>query len=210
MEKSENITELIKTLIKVQPLLKPAIRDKVNPYLKSKYADLSGVWDTCRDLLKENGLAVSQVCGINEYGSYLETILMHESGQWISGKYPLKPVKADDPQAMGSAMTYARRYSLAAILGIVTEDDDAEDAMGRQTESKPKTATRPEPQRDPAIPAPKAATMEQLNKLDAFKKAGKNIKIKVDAYGWPITKLSELTYDQAEKLINDFSAEVKK
>ena len=146
MEKSENITELIKTLIKIQPLLKPAIRDKVNPYLKSKYADLSGVWDTCRDLLKENGLAVSQVCGINEYGSYLETILMHESGQWISGKYPLKPVKADDPQAMGSAMTYARRYSLAAILGIVTEDDDAEVAMGRPTETKTRET------RDPAIP----------------------------------------------------------
>ena len=210
MEKSENIAEIIKALIKVQPQLKPAIKDKANPFLKSKYADLSGVWDTCRDLLKESGLAVVQVCGIGDNGSYLETILMHESGQWISGKYPLKPVKDDDPQAMGSAMTYARRYNLAAILGIVTDDDDAEGAMGRQTESKPKTATRPEPQRDPAIPAPKAATQEQLNKLDAYKKAGKNIKIKVDTYGWSITRLAELTYDQAEKLINDFSAEVKK
>lgn len=210
MEKSENIAEIIKALIKIQPQLKPAIKDKANPFLKSKYADLSGVWDSCRDLLKESGLAVVQVCGIGDNGSYLETILMHESGQWISGKYPLKPVKDDDPQAMGSAMTYARRYNLAAILGIVTDDDDAEGAMGRQTESKPKTATRPEPQRDPAIPAPKAATQEQLNKLDAYKKAGKNIKIKVDTYGWSITKLSELTYDQAEKLINDFSAEVKK
>jgi hypothetical protein len=210
VEKSENIAEIIKALIKIQPQLKPAIKDKANPFLKSKYADLSGVWDSCRDLLKESGLAVVQVCGIGDNGSYLETILMHESGQWISGKYPLKPVKDDDPQAMGSAMTYARRYNLAAILGIVTDDDDAEGAMGRQTESKPKTATRPEPQRDPAIPAPKAATQEQLNKLDAYKKAGKNIKIKVDTYGWSITKLSELTYDQAEKLINDFSAEVKK
>lgn len=210
MEKSENIAEIIKALIKIQPQLKPAIKDKANPFLKTKYADLSGVWDSCRDLLKESGLAVVQVCGIGDNGSYLETILMHESGQWISGKYPLKPVKDDDPQAMGSAMTYARRYNLAAILGIVTDDDDAEGAMGRQTESKPKTATRPEPQRDPAIPAPKAATQEQLNKLDAYKKAGKNIKIKVDTYGWSITKLSELTYDQAEKLINDFSAEVKK
>lgn len=210
MEKSENIAEIIKALIKIQPQLKPAIKDKANPFLKTKYADLSGVWDSCRNLLKESGLAVVQVCGIGDNGSYLETILMHESGQWISGKYPLKPVKDDDPQAMGSAMTYARRYNLAAILGIVTDDDDAEGAMGRQTESKPKTATRPEPQRDPAIPAPKAATQEQLNKLDAYKKAGKNIKIKVDTYGWSITKLSELTYDQAEKLINDFSAEVKK
>jgi hypothetical protein len=210
VEKSENIAEIIKALIKIQPQLKPAIKDKANPFLKTKYADLSGVWDSCRDLLKESGLAVVQVCGIGDNGSYLETILMHESGQWISGKYPLKPVKDDDPQAMGSAMTYARRYNLAAILGIVTDDDDAEGAMGRQTESKPKTATRPEPQRDPAIPAPKAATQEQLNKLDAYKKAGKNIKIKVDTYGWSITKLSELTYDQAEKLINDFSAEVKK
>ena len=72
------------------------------------------------------------------------------------------------------------------------------------------TATKPAPQRDPGVPTNPPATQEQLNKLDAFKKAGKNIKIKVDAYGWPITRLAELTYDQAEKLINDFSAEVKK
>lgn len=138
MDKSENITELVKALINIQPLLKPAIKDKTNPFFKSKYADHAGVWDSCRDLLKDNKLAVSQICGIDANGSYLETVLMHESGQWISGKYPLRAVKADDPQALGSAMTYARRYNLAAILGVVTDDDDAEGAMERQPESRQK------------------------------------------------------------------------
>lgn len=143
MDKSENITELVKALIGMQPQLQPAIKDKANPFFKAKYADLAGVVESSRQLLSMHRLAISQVSSIDATGPYLETILMHESGQWISGKYPLKPVK-DDPQAMGSAMTYARRYTWAAILGIVTEDDDAEGAMGRQ-ETKTKTETKTNP-----------------------------------------------------------------
>lgn len=211
MEKSENITELVKALINIQPLLKPAIKDKTNPFFRSKYADLAGVWESCRDLLKDNKLAVSQVCGIDANGSYLETVLMHESGQWISGKYPLRAVKADDPQALGSAMTYARRYNLAAILGVVTDDDDdAEGAMGRQPESKQKPEQKSSQGRDPNNPPKNPATQEQLSQLETFKKAGKNIKTKVETYKWKIEKLSDLSFEQAERLIKEFSAEVKK
>jgi hypothetical protein len=136
MNKSENITDLVKSLINLQSELQPAVKDKSNPFLKSKYADLAGIADASRNLLKTNKLSLIQVCDIDASGPYLETILAHESGQWISGRYPLQAVKQNDPQALGSAMTYARRYTWAAILGIVTEDDDAEGAMDRKTESK--------------------------------------------------------------------------
>jgi hypothetical protein len=205
VEKSETITELSRALVKMQVSLKPAVRDKINPFLKSRYADLSGVWEVCRDLLQENRLAVIQVSGIDAGGAYLETILTHESGEWISGKYPLNPVKADDPQAMGSAMTYARRYTLAAILGIVTEDDDAEGAMGRPAVAGPKNKAG-----IPAPPAKKRITREQINRLEALKKAGKNIKNRIDSYGWQVERLSGLSFEQAEKLIKDLSVEEKK
>jgi hypothetical protein len=210
MEKSESITELSKALIKVQAALKPALKDKTNPYLKSKYTDLGGVWEVCRALLQENCLAVIQVSGIDTGGSYLETILAHESGEWISGRYPLKPVREDDPQALGSAMTYARRYSLAAILGIVTEDDDAEAAMPRPPEVKQKIKIAPVEERYPEVFARRPVTAAQLDSLEGFKKAGKNIKNVVDVYKWRIAKLSDLTFEQAETLIRELGSEVKK
>jgi hypothetical protein len=206
MEKSESITELTKALIKVQESLKPAVRDKNNPFLKTKYADLSGVWDVCRNLLQQNKLAVAQVGGIDVGGSYLETILAHESGEWISGKYPLKPVKADDPQALGSALTYARRYTLAAILGIVTEDDDAEGAMGRKAEIRQKPAVKPAQPASPVGAVKKPVTAEQLKKLEIFQKAGKNIKNLVDAHKWKVAKLSNLSFEQAETLIKELTS----
>jgi hypothetical protein len=208
VDKSESITELTKALVRIQAALKPAVRDKTNPFLKSRYADLSAVWDVCRSLLQENGLAVVQVCGQAGEGSYLETILSHESGEWISGKYPLKPVRADDPQALGSAVTYARRYSLAAVLGIVTEDDDAEGAMDRQPAANTKQSVRPTPARLSDVPVKNPASREQLNQLDVLKKAGKNLKGKVEGYRWKVAKLSDLSFEQAERLIKDFSSEV--
>ena len=72
MDKSESITELTKALVKFQAALKPAVRDKTNPYLKSRYADLSGVWEVCRALLQENRLAVVQVSGIDAGGTFLD------------------------------------------------------------------------------------------------------------------------------------------
>lgn len=208
MDKSESITELTKALVKFQAALKPAVRDKTNPYLKSRYADLSGVWEVCRALLQENRLAVVQVSGIDAGGTYLETLLAHESGEWISGRYPLKPVKPDDPQALGSALTYARRYSLAAVLGIVTEDDDAEGAMARTPPLNLKPASKAASSKAPAAPVKIPATKGQLNQLDALKKAGKNLKTRVDGYQWKVAKLSDLSFEQAERLIQDFKSEV--
>jgi len=133
MEKSESIKELAVALNNVQKTLQAAKKDSVNPYFKSTYADLLSVWNACRETLTYNGLSVSQVADMDPEGrAVLETVLMHTSGEWIKGRLPLSTAKVD-PQGQGSAITYARRYSLSAIIGLCTEeDDDAEAATDRK------------------------------------------------------------------------------
>ena len=109
-----------------------AKKDSVNPHFKSKYADLASVWDACREPLTKNGLSVIQMPGKDEVGYYVETVLAHSSGEFVSCKLHIVPIK-DDPQGLGSSITYARKYALAAIAGIAPDDsdDDGEAAMGR-------------------------------------------------------------------------------
>ena len=136
---SKEIGELVKALAKVQGSIKSARRDSTNPFFKAKYADLTSVWDSCRKELSQNGLVVIQTTKNDNERVVVLTTLAHESGQWIRGELSLRPVK-NDPQGYGSALTYARRYSLAAIVGIATgEDDDAEDATRGKRKDKVKT-----------------------------------------------------------------------
>ncbi|MGD9630591.1 MAG: ERF family protein [Pyrinomonadaceae bacterium] len=132
MQKSESIGNLAKSLALVQASLVPAKRDSMNPFFKSNYADLSSVWDSCRELLARNGLSVIQGNSIGPNSTIIvETILAHESGQWIQSELCL-PLAKNDPQGVGSAMTYGRRYGLAAIIGIVSDpDDDGNEASNR-------------------------------------------------------------------------------
>jgi hypothetical protein len=123
---SENINELATALAKAQAEMTHAAKDSKNPHLKSKYADLSAILDAARPHLAKNGLSVVQITESDEAGSViLMSQLSHASGQWIRSWYPVKPVK-NDPQGFGSALTYARRYSYAAIAGVAAsgEDDD--------------------------------------------------------------------------------------
>lgn len=130
MNKSESIDKLAAALHSAQDRLKYAKKDSSNPFFKSKYADLESVWDACRDALRDNGLAVSQL-PINEGEMVgVETILMHISGQYISNSCSVRTVKPD-PQSAGSAITYLRRYGLAAVLGIIQSDDDANESSGK-------------------------------------------------------------------------------
>ncbi|HUV46275.1 MAG TPA: ERF family protein [Dehalococcoidia bacterium] len=139
MEKSESIKELAIALNKAQATLQVAKKGSENPFFHSKYADLLSIWDACREALTSNGLSIAQIADTDLEGkAVLETILMHTSGEWIMGRLPLSTTKTD-PQGQGSAITYARRYSLSAIIGLCTEpDDDAEGAMNRE-KSKEKT-----------------------------------------------------------------------
>lgn len=131
---SETIGKLAEALSKAQGSMNEAKEDASNPFFKSKYADLTSVWRACRDSLTKNGLSVSHTTMLMNEEIVLVTTLLHSSGEWQRGYYPLMLAKRD-PQAMGSAITYAKRYALAAIVGVCVEgeDDDAEKSMERKS-----------------------------------------------------------------------------
>jgi len=130
-EQSQEIGELAAALALAQGEITGALKDSANPFFKSKYADLASVWDACRASLSKNGLAVIQVASTGDSGAaVVTTTLAHKSGQWMRGSIALLPVKSD-PQGMGSAYTYARRYALAAMVGVAQIDDDANAASGK-------------------------------------------------------------------------------
>ena len=152
---SPEITRLAKALLAVQQELAPANKDATNPFTRSRYATLNSVMEACREALLRHGIWLTQLpvpappeLGPGHIG--LLTKLTHaESGQW-QGSLTVVPLPKADPQGMGSAITYARRYALTAMLGIITEDDDGEGARaGTQTstrrEQPPRTATEPRP-----------------------------------------------------------------
>jgi len=137
MYSSGELNALAESLAKAQGVMVPAKKGAENPFFKSKYADLASVWDVCRGPLSENGLSIVQAIAVPAPGeTILQTILLHTSGQLIVSSYPVKPVK-DDPQGMGSAITYARRYALMAMIGIAPEDDDGESAVRRAPKDGP-------------------------------------------------------------------------
>lgn len=109
--------------VKLQSAIKPAIKDATNPAFKSKYADLGAVWEAVREPLSEHGFGVVQAPQFEGETMWLETTLLHVSGEKMTSRYPLRPVK-QDPQGYGSAITYAKRYALSAMLGVVADDDD--------------------------------------------------------------------------------------
>lgn len=147
MKTKTETPELIAALCKAQAKFSPAIKDAANPFFKSKYADLNAVWDACKQGISENELFVSQQTYTPEENkTMLRTRVYHSSGGYIESEIQVVVAKQNDPQSFGSALTYFRRYSLAAILGIVVDDDDAEAGMSRndpkQQQKAPQHAVR--------------------------------------------------------------------
>ena len=136
MNKSESIVGLAKALNKFQAECSGAKKGSENPFFKSSYANLEEVINCAKQGLEANGLSISQFPTTVDNKCGVETILMHSSGEWISGVLLLACTK-QDPQAYGSAITYARRYAYQSVLGIPSEDDDANIA----TKAAPKKAT---------------------------------------------------------------------
>lgn len=133
---SEAINDLAAALAVAQGKITGALKDSANPFFKSKYADLASVWDACREHLSANGLSVIQTTeNVSPETVTVVTTLAHKSGQWIRGVLTMTP-KDSSPQAAGSCLTYARRYALAAIVGVAQVDDDAEAAQGRKDNGK--------------------------------------------------------------------------
>ena len=137
MEKSESIKELATALCKFQGSVEKIKKTSTNPFFKSKYANLADILDVIREPLSDAGLSFVQFPkGQHE----LETMLMHVSGEWMTETYQMTPTK-NDPQGLGSVITYQRRYALGAILGLnIDEDDDGNKASAKVT----KTVIKPE------------------------------------------------------------------
>ena len=125
MKTSEQISELAAALAAAQGMMENAIMNRTNPHFKSRYADLAAIFDAARKPLSANGLAVVQTIG----DGVLHTRLLHTSGQWIASEHPLP--MAGRPQEIGSALTYARRYSLSALIGIAADEDDDANVANR-------------------------------------------------------------------------------
>lgn len=111
-------------MVAAQKAYGPALKSKVNPHFKNKYADLAASAEAVTDALNSNGIALAQVCHESNAGVIVETKFLHESGEEWSGGKLFIPSSKQDAQGFGSALTYARRYSLMAACGIAPEDDD--------------------------------------------------------------------------------------
>jgi len=147
MEEMENKKNLVRALLEVQNEIKNPKSSEINPYYRSKYAPLPDILNLVRPLLNKHGLVIYQDVGSTRDGAIcVRTHLIHESGESLTTsplymKPEAKGNKGSTPQAMGSAITYARRYQILALLGIASEDDDANLA------SRPRPTTTPRPTR---------------------------------------------------------------
>lgn len=157
---SGQVNELAAAIVKSQKEMKPATKDCTNPFFKSKYADLAAVWAALLPFT-ENGIAITQspMEATNGHAA-IETQLTHISGQWMRSRLTI-PVAKDDPQGMGSAITYARRYALGCMTGLVTEEDDDGNAASKPalrkaapalTQAAPALESPPVPATDSQMP----------------------------------------------------------
>jgi hypothetical protein len=182
-----------------------AKKDSVNPSYSSRYSTLAACLDACRNQLADNGLAVIQTVQADNDGMmHLFTRLVHGmSGEWIESDYPII-CQIDNPQAVGSAITYARRYSLCAIIGIASEDDDGEHAThynDKGGNSGCKTDPKPGKAAEGMATHKQIETIEEMARergLDALEAVGKFFEKKVDA----IERLSRV---EASRVITSMS-----
>ncbi len=190
MKHSDNIAALSAALVKAQAEMSGAKKTASNPFFKSTYANLEEVIHAVKQPFADNGLCYVQFPITGEDRAGVETVIMHSSGEWISNEFTLKCSK-NDPQGMGSAITYARRYGLQAAAGIPSEDDDG-NAASAPPKKKAETSA---PCRD----------VQQENILTLMKKAeftqDQNEKAIKWASGGGTLVLKELTQPQAAKLI---------
>lgn len=144
--------QIATALVKAQKAFGPALKTHTNPAFRSKYADLSACVEAVMDALNDNGIAMIQQTRQDDTGVTVETMFLHESGESISSGPLHVPASKQDPQGYGSALTYARRYSLMAACGIAPEDDD-----GNAASNSRKPSAKPDPKPEPAVDmSPKA------------------------------------------------------
>lgn len=205
---SEEIKDLVAALSKAQGSMKPAVFNRINPHYKNRYADFTSCMDSCREPLANNGLSVMQYCETVADKLMLVTMLAHVSGQWMKSYFPLNPVKMDS-QSIGSAMTYGKRYSLSAMLGIVSddEDDDGEASNGRSAQQ-----SNIQSQKAAKAPAPKISGLQLETVKRLHEKLDDECKNKI--YTWlanqyKISSLEEISVDIFQKVLSSFENAAK-
>lgn len=155
MPQSELIKELVTALCKAQGRFGIAEFDCTNPHFKSRYASLTSVMNVVRKPLADEGLSIVQIVEETDVGMFLETKLFHSSGQWLTGRMPLFLSKKD-MQGLGSAVTYAKRYAIAAMLGVVSDDDD--DGNAAVVTTKVVTTPLNKPPKNDSVAKPRHVT----------------------------------------------------
>lgn len=131
MNRSESINTIAKALATAQSEMGSASKDAKNPFFKSSYADLNAIREAVLPVLNRHNISVLQPTIEVGGESFVETVLLHESGEFISSVTPIIAAKQNDAQSHGSGISYARRYGLQSFLCVGAEDDDGEKAMGR-------------------------------------------------------------------------------
>ena len=157
--------ELFAALVKAQSEMGGAVKDSANPFFKSKYADLASVMEAIRPAFAANGLGFIQVCHDAEHAACIETIIIHKSGQSYRCGRVSVPVGKADAQGYGSAITYAKRYSLQAAAGVPSVDDDGNAA----TAAKPAAKTEPAAPKDASPELLEVALIAARKGVDGYK-----------------------------------------
>lgn len=128
---SESLGKIATALVAAQATMGNAVKDSKNPFFKSNYADLNSIREAVLPAFNANGISVIQPTIVLEGKKYVQTILIHSSGEFISGLTEILSVKELDAQAQGSGISYARRYGLQSIANVGAEDDDGQGAVGK-------------------------------------------------------------------------------
>jgi hypothetical protein len=136
-ETMTTFSQIAAALVKAQKEFGPALKSSTNPHFRSRYADLAACVEAVVDALNNNGIALTQRLSPCNDGVIVETVFVHESGEIINCGQLHVPASKQDPQGYGSALTYARRYSLMAACGIAPEDDDGNAGSRRQSKPLP-------------------------------------------------------------------------
>jgi hypothetical protein len=199
---SDQLAQLGAALALAQNEIEAASKDSLNPHFKSRYADLASVWEACRKALCKNGLAVLQpISGDGSQRVTVTTILLHKSGEWIAGDLTLAAAQAT-PQAIGSAITYGRRYGLAAMVGVAPDDDDGEAAEGRG-EQQPGQPTRPPTPQRAAPGGARTITEAQSKRLWAIARehgrSNDDVKALLEIYGFASTR--DITVEKYDEIV---------
>jgi hypothetical protein len=190
MKTSESIEHIATAYALAQAELQNPPKNKVNPHFKSSYVDLADGLDTIRKVFAKHHLAFIQGTSVSDGIIVMNTRIMHKSGQWIESEYPVSGFSK--PQEMGSAMTYARRYSLFAMVGVAGEDDDDGNAAQAATEASSPATVKKGPGRPAKQMEPGLSPDDSAKALKAFTFALEMAQSEAELVAWAADNKDEI------------------